>query len=84
MKKVGVKILRDEELQIKENLVLKRGKVYVLKDKELRIEIIWLYHNIPIVEHKERWKMIELVTKNYWWLEVIKDVRKYVDRCKLC
>jgi len=40
MKKAGVKILRDEELQIKENLVLKRGKVYVLKNKELRIEII--------------------------------------------
>ena len=40
MKKAEVKILRDEELQIKENLVLKRGKVYVLKNKELRIEII--------------------------------------------
>ena len=54
MKKAGVKILRDKELQIKENLVLKREKVYVLKDKELRIEIIWLYHNIPIVEYRER------------------------------
>jgi len=28
--------------------------------------------------------MMELVTRNYWWLGVIKDVRKYIDGCKLC
>ena len=22
--------------------------------------------------------------RNYWWLEVIRDVEKYVDRCDLC
>jgi len=28
--------------------------------------------------------MIELVTRNYWWPEVIKDVGKCVDKCNLC
>jgi len=28
--------------------------------------------------------MIELVIKNYWWLEVMKDVGKYVDKYDLC
>ena len=40
MKKVGVKTWREEEWQIEEELVLKKGKVYVLKDKKLRVEII--------------------------------------------
>ena len=40
MKKAGVKILRGDEWQIERNLVLKEGKVYVPKDKELRVEII--------------------------------------------
>jgi len=40
MKKVEVKILRDEEWQVENNLVLKEGKVYVSKDEELRAEII--------------------------------------------
>ena len=40
MKKAGVKILRGDEWQIERNLVLKKGKVYVPKDKELRVEII--------------------------------------------
>jgi len=41
--------------------VLKEGKVYVSKDEELRIKIIWLYHNILIAGHRGKWKIIELV-----------------------
>jgi len=55
----------------------------MLKDEELRVEIIWLYHNMIAAEY-ERWKMMELVTRNCWWLEVTKDVEKYVDRCDMC
>jgi len=54
MKKAGVKMLRDEEWQIKEGLVLKEGRVYVLKDKKLRVEIIQLHHDILIVGHGEQ------------------------------
>jgi len=45
MKKAGVKVLKGDEWQIKKNLVLKKGKVYMLKDEELRVEIIWLHYN---------------------------------------
>ena len=51
MKKVGVKMLREEEWQIEEELVLKEGRVYVPKNKELRVEIIWLHHDMPIAGH---------------------------------
>ena len=51
MKKVGIKVVRGEEWQLEENLVLKERKVYVLKDKELRIEIIWLHHDILVAGH---------------------------------
>ena len=40
MKKAGVKMLRNEEWQIEEELVLKEGRVYVPKDEKLRVEII--------------------------------------------
>ena len=45
MKKAGVKVLRGDEWQIEGNLVLKEGKLYVLKDEILRTEIIQLHHN---------------------------------------
>ena len=42
IKKVGVKILRNNEWQIEIELVLKKRKIYVLKDEGLRLEIIQL------------------------------------------
>ena len=51
MKKAEVKTLRNKEWQIEEGLVLKEGRVYVLKDKKLRVEIIWLHHDTLIVGH---------------------------------
>ena len=74
IKKVEVKVLRDDEWQIEDNLVLKERKVYVSKNEELRVQIIWLHHNMPAAEHGGRWKIMELVTRNYWWPGVIKDV----------
>ena len=84
MKKAGVKELRGNEWKIEGDLVLKEGKVYVPKNKELRTEVIWLHHDIPAVEHERRWKTVELVTRNYWWPGVTRDIGKYVEGCDLC
>ena len=40
MKKTKVTELRGDEWKIEEELVLNKGKVYVLKDKKLRAEVI--------------------------------------------
>ena len=84
MKKAGIRTLRGEEWQLERDLVLKEGKVYVPKDKELRVEIILLHHDILVAGYGEKWKMRELVTRNYWWLGVMRDVRRYVERCDMC
>ena len=39
---------------------------------------------MPAVGHRRRWKTVELVTRNYWWLGVTRDVGKYVEECNLC
>jgi len=52
MKKIEVKVLREEKWQIEGNSVLKKRKVYVLKDKALRVEIIQLHHNILVEEYE--------------------------------
>ena len=84
MKKAGVKELRGNEWKIEGDLVLKEGKIYVLKDEELRTKVVRLYHDVPAVGHGGRWKTVELVTRNYWWLGVMRDVGKYVEGCDLC
>jgi len=64
--------------------MLKEGKVYVPKDEELRAEVIWLHHDVPAAGHGGRWKTVELVMRNYWWLGVTRDIGRYVERCDLC
>jgi len=83
LKKAGVKTLRDEEWEIEDGVVLKEGRIYV-PEGELRGEVIRLHHDTPVGGHKGRWKTMELVTRNYWWPGVTKEVRKYVDRCDAC
>ena len=62
---------------------MKKEKIYVPKDVELRTEIIWLHHDILIAGHEGRWKTTELVMRNYWWPGVIKDVGRYVNGCDM-
>jgi len=64
--------------------MLKEGKVYVLKDEELRVEVVQLHHDVLVVGHGGRWKTVELVTRSYWWLGVTRDVGRYVEGCDLC
>jgi len=52
IKKAEVKVLRNEEWQIKDDLVLKEKKIYVPRDDKLRLEIIQLHHNMPISGHE--------------------------------
>ena len=51
IKKAGIRTVRGEEWQLEGDLVLKERKVYILKDKELRVEIIWLHHDVLVAKH---------------------------------
>jgi len=84
MKKAEVKVLREDKWQIEGDLVLKEDKVYVLKDEELRVEIIWLHHDVLVAGHRGGWKTMKLFIRNYWWSKVIRDVGKYVNSCDMC
>jgi len=55
----------------------------VPKDKKLRVEMIWLHHDVLVAGYGERWKTTELIMRNYSWLGVIKDVGKYIDVCNM-
>jgi len=77
-------MLRDEEWKEEDSIMYKEGKVYVPKDDILRAEIIRLHHDTPVGEHGGQWKMVELVTQNFWWPGVTKEVKQYVEGCDSC
>jgi len=84
MKRAGVKMLRDEEWREVDSIMYKKEKVYVPKDEKLRAEIIRLYHDMPVGGHGGQWKTVELVTRNFWWPGVTKEVKRYIERCDAC
>ena len=43
-----------------------------------------MHHDIPVAEHGGRWKTTELVTRNYWWPGVTRDIGRYVEGCNMC
>ena len=54
IKKIEIKILQEKKQQVKRNLVLKKNKLYMSKNKKLRIKIIQLHHNILVIIYKEK------------------------------
>jgi len=84
MKQAGVKMLRDEQWREVDGIMYKEEKVYMPKDKKLKAEIVRLYHNTPIGGHGGQWKTVELVTRNFWWPGVTKEVKRYVERYDAC
>jgi len=68
-------MLRDKKWREVNGIIYKEGKVYVPKDNKLRAEIVRLYHNTLVGGHGEQYKTVELVTRNFWWLGVTKEMK---------
>jgi len=62
----------------------KEEKMYIPKNEALRAEIIRLHYNMPVGGHGGQWKTVELVTRNFWWPGVMKEVKQYVEGCDAC
>jgi len=84
MKRAGVKMLRDEEWRQEDGVMLKEGKVYVPKDEALRVEVIRLHHDTPMGGHGGQWKTTELVTRNFWWPGITREVKRYIEGYDAC
>ena len=75
---------KGEEWSHEQDLILFRGKVYVLKDDDLRRQIVHNHCDSPVAGHPGRWKTLELVSRNYWWPGISRYVAKYVKGCDRC
>ena len=84
IKQTGVKMLRDEEWREVNSIMYKEGKVYMSKNNILRIEIIRLHYDILVGGYGEQWKIVKLVTRNFWWSEITKEIKRYMEECSFC
>jgi len=50
-----------------EGLLQFRDKIYVPWNPDLRRRVVSLCYNMKVARHPGRWKILELVSRNYWW-----------------
>ena len=86
IKNLGLKSLKKglEDWNTEEGLLLYKGKIYIPNNTELRAEITRLHHDNPAAGHPGRYKMLELVSRNYWWPSMSQFVNRYVEACDNC
>jgi len=78
------KTVRSAEWSEDEGLLQFRGKIYVPQNSDLRRWVVSLCHDTKVARHPGCWKILELVSRNYWWPQMSRYIRQYVSTCDLC
>jgi hypothetical protein len=76
--------VKSTEWSQSDGLLMFCGKIYVPNDKDLRHHIIEQHHDTHITGHAGCFKTLELIARNYWWLQMSRYISIYVKICDLC
>jgi len=84
LRKLSTRSLRSAEWSERDGLLYYRGCIYVPDTSDLRRRIVSLCHNTKVAGHPGRFKTLELVSRSYWWPNMLRYVGMYVSHCDLC
>jgi len=84
LKEGGQGSVCSSEWSIQDGFLCFQGKIYIPNDPELHCHIMAQHHNSKIAGHPGCWKTLELVTQNYWWLQMSHYIGQYCKTCNMC
>jgi len=67
-----------------DEIVYIEGQIYIPNNKKLKEWILQKNHDLVDVGHPGQQRMIELVKRNYLWLGLKEDIKKYMQSCIKC
>jgi len=65
-------------------VVYMEERIYIPNNRKIREEILKENYNLVDMEHPEQHRILELLKRTYWWLELEEDIKKYIQRCFKC
>ena len=71
--------LRD--YKIKNEILYRRSRLWVSNDMNLIILLICEVHDLSTCEHLEVSRIIKLLQRNYYWLNIRNEVSQYIRNC---
>ena len=60
------------------------GRIWVPPNEDLRREVLATHHDGKIAGHLGTTGTLELVSRKYWWAELVDFTRRYVQGCHTC
>jgi hypothetical protein len=73
-----------EECSEKDGQLYYRGRRYIPVDIQLQRRLIKEHHDTPLAGHPGRSKTFDLLSRQYYWKEMRKQVDQYVRNCAEC
>ncbi len=55
-------------------LLYHKSKIYILSDEVIKNELMKLHHDDVLAEHYEVDRMINLLFRKYYWVNIMNDV----------
>lgn len=66
------------------NRIYYRDRLFAPPDDELRTQILYRTHSSGPAGHPGRIKTLDLITRDYWWPRMSREIEEYVRACELC
>src|SRR5258707_7011472 len=76
--------LCSDEWMHMEGVVLYQGRVYVPDNPQLHHDLVHAHHSAIVIRHPGHWKMLELVSQNYWWPGLSRYIARLIAGCDAC
>ena len=67
-----------------DQIVTFQDRIYIPKEDALRGKVNRAHHNHPSAGHPGHYKTLELVSRNYYWPGMSREIKGYVERCDAC
>ncbi|THG94593.1 hypothetical protein EW145_g8110 [Phellinidium pouzarii] len=66
------------------DLLLFRKRIYIPDNKDLKQQILHLFHDLPSFGHPGIFKTTSLIHQHYWWLGLTIFVKNFINGCTAC
>ncbi len=65
-------------------LLCHKNKIYILFNEAVKNELMKLHHDDVLAEHYKVNRIIDLLFRKYYWVNMMNNVWEYVALCAVC
>ena len=77
--------MKKRELKLVDNsLVMKCNKIYIPDDRQLKTQLLEIYHDNKLAGHMGVRKTIQLISRQLHWSGLTSDVTDWIKTCSVC